>query len=162
MLKLHFSLCHKIRLLVATLFLFPATYVMAAEETHCLAEAIYFEARDQPLRGQLAVAVVIKNRMKDPRWPSTVCGVVHDGRYWRGNPVRNRCAFSYWCDGKSERPREPEAWTTALSIAKQVLTVDLTIEGLEAATHYHTLSVTPKWSRSLDHCGTIGEHKFYD
>jgi spore germination cell wall hydrolase CwlJ-like protein len=154
------------RLLLAAIPLFFATVVEAQEvppeETHCLAEAIYFEARNQPLLGQIAVAVVIKNRMKDPRWPSTACGVVHDGRYWKGNPVRDRCAFSYWCDGKSERPRETAAWTLALGIAKQVLTVDLTVEGLEEATHYHALSVTPRWSRTLDHCGTIGEHKFYD
>ena len=152
-------------ILVTILLLFGARLAAAEvppEETHCLAEAIYFEARNQPLLGQIAVAVVIKNRMKDPRWPSTACGVVHDGRYWKGNPVRDRCAFSYWCDGKSERPRETAAWTLALSLAKQVLTVDLTVEGLEAATHYHALSVTPRWSRTLDHCGTIGQHKFYD
>ena len=153
------------RLLATTLFLFSATAAageVPPEQVHCLAEAIYFEARDQPLLGQIAVAVVIKNRMKDPRWPQTACGVVHDGRYWKGNPVRDRCAFSYWCDGKSERPREHGAWTTALGIAKQVLDVDLTVEGLEAATHYHALSVTPRWSRTMDHCGTIGQHKFYD
>ena len=155
-----------ILLILVTILLFFGARLAAAEvppeEAHCLAEAIYFEARHQPLLGQIAVAVVIKNRMKDPRWPSTACGVVHDGRYWKGNPVRDRCAFSYWCDGKSERPREPDAWTTALGIAKQVLDVDLTVEGLEAATHYHALSVTPRWSRTMDHCGTIGQHKFYD
>ena len=147
-------------LLIALLLI--ASPVQANEDRSCLARAMYFEARDQGWRGMLAVGVVVKNRMMHPRWPSTACGVVRQGRYWKGNPVRHMCQFSYWCDGKHERPTEPGPWSTALDLANQILVADLTIEGLEEATHYHALSVTPQWSRTLDHCGTIGEHKFYD
>ena len=72
---------------------------LVQEEQYCMAEAVYFEARDQDFLGQIAVAIVIRNRMKDKRWPPTACGVVRDGRYWKGNPVRHKCQFSYWCDG---------------------------------------------------------------
>ena len=71
---------------------------LVVEEQRCMAEAVYFEARNQDILGQIAVAIVIRNRMKNKRWPSTACGVVRDGRYWRGNPVRDKCQFSYWCE----------------------------------------------------------------
>ena len=162
------------RLIITTLLLILALFLafvltvvfsaplQASDDRSCLAEAMYFEARDQGWRGMLAVGVVVKNRMMHPRWPSTACDVVRQGRYWNGNPVRHQCQFSYWCDGKHERPMPPQPWSTALDLANQILAADLTIEGLEEATHYHALSVTPRWSRTLDHCGTIGQHKFYD
>ena len=149
------------RLLLAIILLLLPTTTIAQEEVHCLAEAIYFEARNQSILGQVAVAVVIKNRMDDPRWPNTACGVVHDGHYQNGTPVRHRCAFSYWCDGKSDQPLETEAWTTALNLAEHILITDLTIKGLESATHYHAARITPHWSRTMIRCRQIGEHVFY-
>ena len=59
-------------------------------EVECLTEAIYFEARGESFVGQLAVANVILERVRDSRFPPTVCEVVHAGRYWEGNPIRNR------------------------------------------------------------------------
>jgi len=153
-------------LLAAAFVLFSATYAAAQEvpskQVKCVAEAMYFEARDQGWKGMLAVGVVIKNRMMNPRWPSTACEVVRQGRTWNGNPVRHKCQFSYYCDGKHERPAEPGPWTTALDLAQQILVADLTIVGLEDATHYHTTSVRPRWSRTMDQCGKIGQHVFYD
>ena len=150
----------------AAFVLFSATYAAAQEvpskQVKCVAEAMYFEARDQGWKGMLAVGVVIKNRMMNPRWPSTACQVVRQGRTWNGNPVRHKCQFSYYCDGKHERPAEPGPWTTALDLAQQILVADLTIVGLEDATHYHTTSVRPRWSRTMDPCGKIGQHVFYE
>ena len=111
----------------------------------CLAEAMYYEARDQGWRGMLAVGVVIQNQ----------------GKYWRGNPVRHKCQFSYYCDGKPERPAEKEAWTTALSIAELLLTTEVEVVGLEGATHYHATWVKPSWSTALKRKAKIGGHVFY-
>ena len=133
----------------------------AADEQQCLAEAMYYEARDQGWRGMLAVGVVIQNRVRDRRYPGTVCGVVKQGRYWRGNPVRHKCQFSYYCDGKPERPAEQKPWTTAQDLAHTLLTNRVEMAGLEDATHYHTTSVLPSWSRKLTFRQVIGQHVFY-
>ena len=82
--------------------LLPAKLLASPSEIYCMAEAIYFEARNQNLIGQIAVAIVVRNRMRDKRYPSTACDVVRDGYYRRGHPVRDKCQFSYWCDGKPE------------------------------------------------------------
>ena len=68
----------------------------------CVAVAIYFEARGEPVEGQIAVAQVIRNRIEDPRYPDNACDVVKQGYYWNGNPIRNMCQFSFYCDGKSD------------------------------------------------------------
>tara|TARA_R110002020_G_scaffold173946_2_gene364939 strand:- start:656 stop:1129 length:474 start_codon:yes stop_codon:yes gene_type:complete len=153
---------HKIKIVSATivLLLIPVR-LSASEEVKCMAEAIYYEARGQSQLGQLAVAIVIRNRMKDPRWPSTACEVVKDGRYWKGNPVRDKCQFSYWCDGKPERPAEKQAWKEAVNIAELVYSHNIEVEDLEKATHYHALSVHPSWADKLILCLQIGDHKFY-
>ena len=132
-----------------------------ADERRCLAEAMYYEARDQGWGGMLAVGVVIQNRVRDRRYPGTVCGVVQQGRYWRGNPVRHKCQFSYFCDGKPERPQEQGPWVEAQDLAKTLLTTRVKMLGLEDATHYHATSVTPHWSRSLTFRQIIGRHLFY-
>ena len=134
---------------------------LVQEEQYCMAEAVYFEARDQDFLGQIAVAIVIRNRMKDKRWPPTACGVVRDGRYWKGNPVRHKCQFSYWCDGKHERPAEKIASERAMNIAELVLRNRISVEVLRDATHYHATSVSPAWAKKLEPCLEIGNHKFY-
>ena len=154
-----------ILLIVVPLLLLPATALAqdAVTQQRCLAEALYYESRNQGWRGMLAVGVVIQNRVRDSRYPDTVCGVVKQGRYWNGNPVRDKCQFSYYCDGKPERPAEKESWATAQEIAQLLLISRLEIEiaGLENATHYHSTSVTPFWSKVLERCLQIGDHVFY-
>ena len=115
----------------------------------CLAEAMYYEARDQGWRGMLAVGVVIQNRVRDSRYPGDVCSVVTQGKYWRGNPVKHKCQFSYYCDGKPERPAEKEAWRQAVDIAALLTTTDVEIAGLEGATHYHSVEVQPSWAKAF-------------
>ena len=128
----------------------------------CMAEAMYFEARDQGTLGMLAVGVVIKNRIKHPKYPNTVCAVVRQGKYRNGNPVRYKCQFSFWCDGRHERPLEKEAWDRTSMIAKTLLSESIIdVVGLEHATHYHADWVKPSWSRSLELCSKIGQHVFY-
>ena len=141
------------------LFLLPAQ--ADALQMRCMAEALYFEARSEGWRGMLAVGIVIQNRVKDSRYPATVCRVVRQGRYWRGNPVKHKCQFSYYCDGKHERAAEKEAWGQANDIAAILMSTNVTMVGLEDSTHYHAVSVRPPWSTALKRRRQIGEHIFY-
>ena len=79
------------------------------EDMGCLVEAIYFEGRSESISGMLGIGVVILNRVKSKRYPNTICAVVHDGHYWEGNPIKYKCAFTYWCDGKPERYNDIKA-----------------------------------------------------
>ena len=132
-----------------------------ADEHKCLAEAMYFEARDQGTIGMLAVGVVIQNRVDHSSYPNNVCAVVRQGRYWKGNPVRDKCQFSYWCDGRPERPGEEEVWEKSKDIAYLLMTTDIDIEGLGEATHYHADWVRPHWSKVMEPRSKIGQHIFY-
>ena len=127
----------------------------------CLAEAMYYEARDQGWRGMLAVGIVIQNRVRDSRYPDDACGVVRQGKYRNGNPVKHKCQFSYYCDGKPERPAEKEAWRQAGDIAALLTTTDVEIAGLEGATHYHATWVQPSWAKAFSPRKKIGDHLFY-
>jgi spore germination cell wall hydrolase CwlJ-like protein len=80
----------------------------------CVAMAVYFEARGEPTAGQIAVAQVIRNRIEDPRYPDNACDVVKQGYYWNGIPIRNKCQFSFYCDGKSDDPKNKQAWFNSL------------------------------------------------
>ena len=83
----------------------------------CLATAIYYESRSEPLEGQVAVGNVIMNRVASDKFPNSPCEVVKQGRTWMGHMVRNQCHFSYYCDGRPEVILDEEAYTLALSIA---------------------------------------------
>lgn len=125
-------------------------------QRRCLATAIYFEARGEPIRGQLAVAQVVMNRVRSSIYPDTVCGVVFQGQ-WQ----RKGCQFSFACDGRADVPREKEQWTLANKLAKRVLDGKVWLEDVGHATHYHATYVRPAWRRQLDHVKRVGRHIFY-
>ena len=127
----------------------------------CLALNIYHEARSQSLVEQLAVSQVVMNRVADSRFPSTVCEVVTQGITYKNydKPVIHKCQFSWYCDGKSDEPKNDKAWHKALSVAKIVPTVTLDIT--EGATHYHATYVRPDWARTKTKTARIGRHIFY-
>ena len=130
-------------------------------EKSCLATAIYFEARSESTLGQLSVANVIINRTKIPAYPSTICGVV-----FQGSNRFNACQFSFACDGKSDVPQAEPAWQKAMAIANLLLPVEKKRKYEEflfisTATHYHTVDVEPRWSKSLNRLNQIGHHIFY-
>lgn len=121
----------------------------------CLARAIYFEARGEPIAGQVAVAEVILNRVDSRRYPNTVCGVVKQGA---DRPTG--CQFSFNCDGKASVVREQAAYELAGRIAHVMLAGrPRTLTG--AATHFHTRHVNPSWARRLERITRIGAHIFY-
>ena len=122
--------------------------------TACLAMAVYYEARSEPIHAQAAVAEVVINRMHHPDYPDTICDVIADDR----GPKPYDCQFSFMCDGKHERPNNPQAYQTALEVASEVLAGN--IMG-HRATHYHTTAVKPVWRHGLTPVGTIGSHIFY-
>ncbi len=134
------------------------------KQRRCLATALYYEARDQPILGQLAAGVVVLNRVRDRRWPNTVCRVVEQGKTDRaGNPVLHACAFSYFCDGKPERPMEKEPWATAQGLASLLLGTEIAIDLADVmdATHYHAVWVQPSWTTAMVKRAQIGGHVFY-
>ena len=129
----------------------------------CLAQNIYFEARSESQAGMIAVAQVTMNRVKHPRYPNTVCEVVKQGPTytWAEHfPVRNKCQFSWFCDGKSDDPEDSKTWVQCLTLARNILQGaygDIT----EGATHYHSVYVNPYWADSLNETVVINEHIFY-
>lgn len=148
-------------LLFSLLGILPATardpdVVAYTADLKCLATAIYFEARGEPERGQIAVAQVVLNRLNSNRYPDTVCGVVFQNAHWR-----NRCQFSFACDGKSDKPKEAAAWFTARRIAAAALRQPSRIWVLGGATLYHARYVDPDWSARATLVSGIGQHLFY-
>ncbi|MEO0385550.1 MAG: cell wall hydrolase [Pseudomonadota bacterium] len=122
----------------------------------CLAEGVYFEARGEPRRGQVAVAQVIMNRVNHDEFPDTICGVVYQNQH-----RRNRCQFSFACDGAPERVTERAAWEVAEGVSRQVLEGRDLIETIEESTHYHATYVRPRWAPRMIRLDRVGLHIFY-
>ena len=121
----------------------------------CLAQALYFEARGETVKGQFAVAEVIMNRVASKQFPNTACGVVN-----QGTGRKYQCQFTYTCDGHKEIIAEKRAYERVSKVARAVL--DGTETKLtDGATYYHTTAVRPRWSRSFTQTARIGVHKFY-
>jgi spore germination cell wall hydrolase CwlJ-like protein len=130
--------------------------VQLAEE-NCLARAIYFEARSESELGQIAVAKVVLNRVKDPEYPNTICGVVY-----QGSGRRNSCQFSFACDGLPDDVKSATSWAQAKRLAKKTIAGDAKVAALTTATNYHADYVKPKWAKSMKRLVKIGRHIFYE
>jgi spore germination cell wall hydrolase CwlJ-like protein len=133
----------------------PAS-VFSDQEQRCLAEGIYFEARGESVKGQAAVAQVILNRVRNPAYPDSVCGVVYQNRTWR-----NRCQFSFACDGKRDRIASRQHYEVAYQVALAVSAGKVFLPEVGSATHYHATYVNPRWSRAMEKMKKIGLHIFY-
>ena len=138
-----------------------------AKQVECLAKNIYFEARNEPFAGQFAVALVTLNRVSDTAFPDTICKVVYQGIHTTdGFPKRDRCQFSWYCDGASDEIRNLVAFNTTQKIANLAMLQysKLKSEGLdytEGAIYYHTHEINPRWSTAYPKVGRIGDHIFY-
>lgn len=135
-------------------------------DIECLQANIFHEARNQSDLGKIAVATVTVNRYYSNNFPNTICGVVTHGKKVNGKPVRNQCAFSWYCDGVGDRPNLKnkitfEAWKHAEKLARMVLNEDLKV--LSNATHYHTKWVKPYWHDhpSMTLVKVVDDHIFY-
>ena len=151
------------------------------EDVECMAKNIYFESRSDNMAGQFAVADVVLNRVKDKRYPNTVCDVIYDGpikEKWKTKqypdlpdskreyvPLRHKCQFSWYCDGKKDEiPRyDNDAWERAQLVAGYILYSGEYLGITEGATHYHATYVSPNWrhDRGMQLVGRIGSHIFY-
>jgi spore germination cell wall hydrolase CwlJ-like protein len=165
-------------LLMSALTLMPAAYADDAslgakqfkhQEAFCLAQNVYHEARNQPAAGQMAVMSVTINRVNDERFPNTICEVVYEGPSrpsWKGTgemiPIRHRCQFSWYCDGKSDTAHDKETFNEILLLSQMVIDGTITLMDItEGATHYHADYVRPSWARTKTKTIEIEDHIFY-
>ena len=123
---------------------------------HCLTMNIYHESRSESRAGQIAVASVTLNRVKSRKFPGTVCDVVKQG----GQKRRHRCQFSWWCDGKDDKPTNEDAWSQAMEIGRLSL-LGVIADPTGGALYYHAEYVRPSWSRVFERSARIGRHLFY-
>jgi spore germination cell wall hydrolase CwlJ-like protein len=144
---------------------------------YCLAQNIYHEAKSESTVGQVAVALVVLNRIESVRYPDNICDVVYQGpvrESWKTRenkdladserkyyPIRNKCQFSWYCDGKADVQREDVAWRKAQEIAYRVGVLGQYRGLVEGATHYHATYVSPSWSKELYFIGRVDSHLFY-
>jgi spore germination cell wall hydrolase CwlJ-like protein len=127
-----------------------------AKSEKCLAEAVYFEARGEAVRGQIAVAQVVMNRTFSGFYPNTVCGVVYQNKH-----RHYACQFTFACDNNPDVIREPDMWERAKKIAKAMLDGQIWLPEVAKSTHYHAYYVRPSWVSEMTKMYRFGVHTFY-
>jgi spore germination cell wall hydrolase CwlJ-like protein len=130
--------------------------VFSEKEQDCLANAIYFEARGEALKGQAAVAQVVLNRVRNPAYPDTICDVVYQNKNWR-----NECQFSFACDGVKDIIWSRERWRLGKEIGLAVTAGKIWLPEVGSSTHYHAIYVKPNWAPTMKRVAKIGWHIFY-
>ena len=112
---------------------------------HCLASNIYWESRNQSLGGKIAVGQVVLNRVDNEEYPSTICSVVKQTKYYASGKIDlHDCQFSWYCDGKSDVPleREKDVYEESFRLAVKLLE-NRPMDFTEGALHYHSHKVYP-------------------
>jgi spore germination cell wall hydrolase CwlJ-like protein len=127
-----------------------------AKSEKCLTEVIYFEARGEAVRGQIAVAQVVMNRTFSGFYPNTVCGVVYQNKH-----RHLACQFTFACDNNPDVVREPDMWDRAKKIAKAMLDGQIWLPEVGKSTHYHAYYVRPSWVSEMTKMYRFGVHTFY-
>ena len=158
-------------LLAGMMIIVPAVSNLPENKTaakECLAVNMYHEARDQGTAGRLAVSAVVLNRVRDSRFPNTVCEVVYQAQMkpsWKTGkpvPIRNRCQFSWYCDGKSDKIKDKKTYQRILDFAGLILHNDIEfLDITDGATHYHADYVKPDLAKTKTRTTEIGDHIFY-
>lgn len=138
------SIC---KIVLAITLMSGSAFAKEAEPFECLAKNIYFEARGEPMSGKIAVAMVTLSRVESSRWPGTICEVV-----WQPKQ------FSWTHDGLSDKPKQAAAWTEA----KYAANIALDLHKVKSSTHYHNLTVWPRWADVENLDGFINNHMFYE
>ena len=133
-------------------------------ELECLQKNIYFEAAVESTAGKLAVAHVTSNRVKSTKYPNSYCDVVHEGKHYpSGFPMRDRCQFSWYCDGKHDTPYPGPTWKKTQQLAEYYMKHKHLFKDItDGATHYHADYIdSPRWSKFLEKTVKIDTHIFY-
>lgn len=128
----------------------------SVKEQKCLAEAVYYEARGETVKGQVAVAQVVLNRVRNPAYPNTICQAVYQNR-----DMLNACQFSFACDGQKHRVTEMAEWRMAQQVAKATSSGQVWLPEVGSSTHYHATYVKPFWAPTMKKVAKIGLHVFY-
>ena len=147
----------------------PLPEDLKSEAVECLALNMYHEARGQGTAGELAVTTVVMNRVNDSRFPNTICGVVKQGPTrpsWKDPkilfPIKHKCQFSWYCDGKSDKPRNKKTYEKMKDFAKTLLSNKLLyLDITDGATHYHADYVSPSWAKTKTKTVEIQDHIFH-
>ena len=183
--KIHVGECMTIleTIFAGLLFLSPAyadtkddARLQKELDAQCLALNMYHEARGQGSAGLLGVSSVVLNRVADKRFPNNICEVIEQGptrESWKTRqtpdptdavfyPIKNRCQFSWYCDGKSDVPKDVKTYERLLTIASSIVYnkfdfVDIT----DGALFYHADYVTPSWAKTKIKTVEIQDHIFY-
>lgn len=134
-------------------------------QKECLARNIYFEAGNQPLAGQIAVALVTINRVKNSQFPNTICEVIYQANFRKNSrgedvPIRGQCQFSWFCDGKSDMPVDSNTWLEAVELAYNLFDINI-VDITEGALWYHADYILPYWANQLKKTVIIENHIFY-
>ena len=137
-------------------------------DAHCLATNIYFEARGESEAGQIAVAFVTLNRVRSSNFPNDICDVVYQAKHsewWKEHknklvPIRHRCQFSWYCDGKSDKVHNEDEYLRLLELAFEVL-MDNHTDNTGGAVYYHADYVEPYWAIAYNKTTSIDDHVFY-
>ena len=129
----------------------------------CMAKNIYFEAAVESTAGKLAVAQVTLNRVNSNRFPNTICGVVKQGKHYsNGFPIRDRCQFSWYCDGKHDEPFQGKMWKESAELARYVMKHPNLKDITDGSTHYHADYIPdPRWANPKERTVKIDTHIFY-
>ena len=139
------------------------------ESVVCLAKNAYFEARNQSVLSQIAVSQVVMNRVQSPDFPNTVCGVVYEAQLskWykekmdKEVPIKHKCQFSWYCDGKADIITDVQSYKIALAVAHQVLSKYSMHDVTDGALFYHAYYVKPRWAREKIKTVVHEDHIFY-
>lgn len=134
-----------------------STAAMLDDESKCLALAVYWEGKSETHKGRLAVAHTVLNRVRNPKFPDTICGVVSQ----QSGTGRRSCQFSWWCDGKRDEPRDDGDWQDAVSSARDAMAAGAK-DPTQGALYFHSAKIkAPKWAKSRKRLARIGDHIFY-
>ena len=136
-------------------FNFTGDKAARARALECLTSAIYYEAGQEPLDGQRAVAQVVLNRTRHPAFPASICGVVYEG-----STRATGCQFTFTCDGSLYRGADAAGWRRAYKIAEAAISGSV-YAPVGNATHYHANNVVPYWAQTLAKNAVVGAHIFY-
>ena len=166
--------------LLAGAVLFPASVASSDQAddraAECLAKNMYYEARNQGTAGVLAVTAVVFNRVNDSRFPNTICEVVYQGptrESWKTRktldkndavyyPIKNRCQISWYCDGKSDVPKDIKTYVKFFDYARAWMKGTLAfLDITDGALFYHADYVTPGWAKTKQKTVEIQDHIFY-
>ena len=130
------------------------------KDLECLALNAYHETRSESELGKIAVTHVVMNRVKSEKYPNNVCDVIKKATYKAGAP--KTCHFSWYCDGKSDKPTNIKAWREAVTAVRKAYVIyNLGVDISSGAVMYHATYVSPYWKKAYKRITRIDSHIFY-